>query len=92
MYLKLIIFFFCIAVHGSDKNRPTPLEREFNKDISSVNKLISQKPELLTAVINEFRDRSAVHYAAFIGRADILKLLKEKGVDLNKRTKYGETP
>jgi len=42
--------------------------------------------------VNAWRGQTAIHSAAYMGYADVIEFLAQKGADLNVKDKYGQTP
>lgn len=67
----------------------TLLEAAKNGDLDQITKLIETTDDINAT---DEHGRTALHYAAMIGREDIVKILVTRGAEINLKNDYGITP
>ena len=80
-----IVFFFIVTAYTQEIE-----EAVKGGDLITVKKLLHSNPELLH--YENANKEALIHLAAGRGHTEIVKLLLEKGIDINTKTKWGWTP
>jgi ankyrin repeat protein len=93
MKLRLTVIIFLSIIGSSSVLAQDIFEAVRAGDLAKVKVVLEKNPDLLNAMdMKKTPGHTLIHFAASYGHTDVIAFFLEKGVDINIRTPFNETP